>query len=368
MPNLRSKTWTTTTPAAVTDAQYWEDHLIGGTLTLVDSGGETLGVFDGSTNVEIEVGTGAGGGHVIEDADGTEMTQEPILQFLNAEVTEGTGKTIVDCQGEKGDKGDKGDPGDDGADGVSVTSVELLSTSGKNKTYRMSFSNGTHFDYVVTDGADGGGSGDMLKSTYDSNDDGSVDSADTLKGLTASVSELNYVDGVSSNIQTQLDSKINNPAIEGTNGQVLTTDGQGGRTWTTVQSSGGDMLKSVYDTDNDGIVDSAETLSGLTASITELNYMDGATENIQAALNMRPLRAELDSWTSEATLASGNTVTFTGLNDSYGYELFSVDDEKPISWSDCTKTGSGTSMQLVYTVSGASLQVGISKFVLRILK
>ena len=28
MPNLRSKTWTTTTPAEVTDAQYWEDHLI----------------------------------------------------------------------------------------------------------------------------------------------------------------------------------------------------------------------------------------------------------------------------------------------------------------------------------------------------
>jgi len=28
MPNLRSKTWTTTTPATVNDAQYWEDHLI----------------------------------------------------------------------------------------------------------------------------------------------------------------------------------------------------------------------------------------------------------------------------------------------------------------------------------------------------
>lgn len=28
MPNLRGKTWTTTTPANVEDAQYWEDHLI----------------------------------------------------------------------------------------------------------------------------------------------------------------------------------------------------------------------------------------------------------------------------------------------------------------------------------------------------
>lgn len=28
MPNLREKTWTTTTPATVEDAQFWEDHLI----------------------------------------------------------------------------------------------------------------------------------------------------------------------------------------------------------------------------------------------------------------------------------------------------------------------------------------------------
>ena len=28
MPSLRGKTWTTTTPATVNDAQYWEDHLI----------------------------------------------------------------------------------------------------------------------------------------------------------------------------------------------------------------------------------------------------------------------------------------------------------------------------------------------------
>lgn len=92
---------------------------------------------------------------------------------------------------------------------------------------------------------------------------------------------------------------------------------------------------------------------------------NGSSTNAQSGV---AIAGVLDSWSSEATLASGNTVTFTGLNDSYGYELFSVDDAKPITWSDCTKTGSGTSMQLVYTVSGTSLQVGISKFVLRILK
>ena len=47
--------------------------------------------------------------------------------------------------------GDKGETGDDGN---GVASVELLSTSGKNKTYRMTFTDGTYFDYVVKDGSD----------------------------------------------------------------------------------------------------------------------------------------------------------------------------------------------------------------------
>lgn len=36
-----------------------------------------------------------------------------------------------------------------------------------------------------------------------------------------------------------LQKKINEPLNEGTNGQVLTTDGAGGRTWKTVQGGGG---------------------------------------------------------------------------------------------------------------------------------
>ena len=39
---------------------------------------------------------------------------------------------------------------------------------------------------------------------------------------------------------TLLQNKINEPSAEGTNGQVLTTDGAGGRTWKTVQGGGGD--------------------------------------------------------------------------------------------------------------------------------
>jgi len=69
----------------------------------------------------------------------------------------------------------------------------------------------------------GGGGGDMLKSVYDTNNDGVVNKADEattltsltasvaelniLDGVTASTTELNYVDGVTGAIQTQLNGK-----------------------------------------------------------------------------------------------------------------------------------------------------------------
>lgn len=55
-------------------------------------------------------------------------------------------------------------------------------------------------------------------------------------------------------------------------------------------TSTGDMLKEIYDTNNDGIVnaaDKATTLDGLESSITELNYLKDATGNIQQQLNSK---------------------------------------------------------------------------------
>ena len=236
MPNLRSKTWTTTTPAYVEDAQYWEDHLISdeaaakaassvqtvnnnapdanGNVDIValPSGGTAGQVLtkQSSTAGDADWADPASSGHTIQNPSGTDMTYRENLQFLNAEVTDDStnDRTIVDCKGEKGDpgqaatvsvgttttlnpgssatvtnsgttsaavfnfgipRGADGTDGTDGEDGISVTGVQLLSTSGRVKTYRMSFSNGTYFDYDVTDGADGSGAGDMLKSDYDAN-------------------------------------------------------------------------------------------------------------------------------------------------------------------------------------------------------
>lgn len=131
MPNLRDKTWTPTTPAQTADAQFWEDHLID------DASYEGL--------QEILEG-GGGGGHVIQNPSGTEMPQQPVLQFINATVTNGEGKTIVSGNGEKGD-----------AATVAVGTV----TTGAAGTNAQVTNSGTQYDavldFVIPRGADGNG-------------------------------------------------------------------------------------------------------------------------------------------------------------------------------------------------------------------
>lgn len=77
--------------------------------------------------------------------------------------------------------------GSQGPEGVGISNIQLLSAVGKIKTYRMTFTDGTYFDYEVTDGADGNsgtGSGDMAKSVYDANNNGTVDNAEKVNGHT----------------------------------------------------------------------------------------------------------------------------------------------------------------------------------------
>lgn len=76
---------------------------------------------------------------------------------------------------------------------------------------------GTNFQVIGVGG--GGGSGDMTAAVYDpqningdafdlGNHTGVIDVAN-INGLTPTVTELNYVDGVTSSIQTQIDTKLN---------------------------------------------------------------------------------------------------------------------------------------------------------------
>lgn len=132
----------------------------------------------------------------------------------------------------------------------------------------------------------GGGGGDMLKSVYDTNNDGVVNKADEattltsltasvaelniLDGVTASTTELNYVGGVTSAIQTQLNEKLSGKFF----GTATSADGQ------TVTFSGINKTKSYllfatlpdnYDGEPIGMANVELTNSGTTVTYTVTN-------------------------------------------------------------------------------------------------
>lgn len=99
-------------------------------------------------------------------------------------------------QGPKGDKGDtgetgiqgpKGDKGDTGPNGNGIKSITLKEGShsaGQYDTYLITFTNNTTTEFKVYNGANGKGSGDMLASVYDTNNNGIVDNAEKVNNHT----------------------------------------------------------------------------------------------------------------------------------------------------------------------------------------
>lgn len=148
-------------------------------------------------------------------------------------------------------------------------------------------------------------------------------------------SKIGHVHPISdvTNLSSALSSKITEPSTEGTSGQVLTTDGAGGRSWQNAPQSTVDQS------------------------------FNSSSTNAQSGV---AISGALDSWTDEVTLASGNTATFSGLDDSLAYKPF-IDDANAYV-TNCAKTGSGTSVQLVYTFAGGNIQVGVTKVKLRIFR
>ena len=87
MPNIRQKTWTTTTPAEVTDAQFWEDHLIsdadaakiGTAVQTINNSGPDL---SGNIDVNEVPSDGTSGQILTSDGDGgSEWTDPPEVDF-----------------------------------------------------------------------------------------------------------------------------------------------------------------------------------------------------------------------------------------------------------------------------------------------
>lgn len=161
------------------------------------------------------------------------------------------GRDGIDGQdGADGVDGQDGADGTDGKDGsiwlagndLSGTGTGITGVAGnENDLYLNTITNNVYqcvssgtsstatWNYLCNiKGASGSGSGDMESDTYAPTAKSQglsnvVDSALSLNGLTASVTELNYMDGVTSAVQTQLNGKVSTEIGKGLSSNDYTT-------------------------------------------------------------------------------------------------------------------------------------------------
>ena len=141
------------------------------------------------------------------------------------------------------------------------------------------------------------GGGDMLKSTYDSENRGYVDRAvladtATTAGTISGSITISQV----TNLSSELSAIIEEAPIDGT------SYARKDATWVSL-AGGGDMLKSVYDTDNDGKVDTAEVADSATYATTAGTISGSITiSQVSDAGDS----ASLDVGTTTGTVAAGD--------------------------------------------------------------
>lgn len=158
--------------------------------------------------------------------------------------------------------------GTDGHDGVGIVSIEKTGTSGLVDTYTITFTSGNPVTYTVTNGRDADPAA-LIDDTAGSGATGKTWSADKIAAENLS-------------LKTEINSKMDEPETEGTAGQFLQTDGNGGRTWATPSGGGGTsdysdltnkpqingVTLSGNKTSADLGIGVVETVSGSTPSIT----------------------------------------------------------------------------------------------------
>ncbi len=179
----------------------------------------------------------------------------------------------------------------------------------------------------------------------------SADSATTLTGLTASVEELNYVDGVTSNIQTQLDGKTTLDAVK--TDAASTTAGSLGATITskansaisTALGTGGDIA--TYVTNN-----AVQTVTAGTANGTI--SVDGGADVL--IYNDADVKAEIAK--RDVTISGGIATIKDGTDTAEVYTKNQADATFVGAAANNTFTGTNTFNGAVTMSSGLSITGG----------
>nr|DAK08608.1 MAG TPA: tail repeat-like protein [Caudoviricetes sp.] len=223
-------------------------------------------------------------------------------EFVGAKGEKGD-KGDTGAQGERGQKGDQGAQGPTGPQGPQGVSGVYVGSGDMPDGYDIQIDPSGTFTPV--------GTGDMIKSVYDTDGNGIVDNAERLGGKApaeyadaGSLTALQgTVDGHGDQIgalQTAVDGKaaaVHTHAIADVTGLQAALNGKGA----------GDMKKSVYDADGDGVVDNAQKLDGKTAA-----QFAAAQHNHEIA-NVNGLQAALDGKinTTYTLSITGNAIVLT---------------------------------------------------------
>ena len=165
--------------------------------------------------------------------------------------------------------------------------------------------------------------------------DGTIETTD-ITNVTASATELNYVDGVTSNVQTQLDTKapLASPTFTGT--AVIPTAS------VTNLNLGGAAITATATELN--------LLDGVTATTTELNYVDGVTSAVQTQLDAK----------MTPTYTGDVTVTGVTFSDSLQEDYTSLSGTTPSIDADTAgsfalTTSGNTTFTFASVTSGRSV-------------
>jgi uncharacterized coiled-coil protein SlyX len=132
-----------------------------------------------------------------------------------------------------------------------------------------------------------------------------------------------------------LNKKIDEPETEGTDGQVLTTDGNGGRSWTTVDMSNMSNYYTKEEVDGiDGrVTNNTTAIDGLSQDVTS---MQGTVDNLSTELDAEKTARETADTGLQSSIDNEVNERISGDN-ALQQNINNLDDRESEHYSDCTE-------------------------------
>jgi hypothetical protein len=304
----------------------------------------------------------------------------------------------------------KGDPG---ADGNGIASITKTATSGLVDTYTITYTDGTTSTFAVTNGKDGANGNKWYRGTgisgkaalptvYTGSGVADANSGDmflnpsegavyscvtggvpsvatwqyemTLSGGSGGTSDYtdltnkpsingHTLSGNQTGADLGLASNSDIPAVD----QTYSASSPNAQSGTAVAGAISGKADNADVTAIQQVIPSGASASNKLATASDIPTVnDGQLTIQQNGTNKATFTANqsgnataniiTDTWTETKTVSSNGTVSFSGLNDSYGYKIYYTlpSGDSAYTCSKVSKSGSGTSVTLTYTTDAPS--------------